>query len=174
MGGQPRYPFWCIPYVGTSEPGTLVLCSSLLSRLFHVKRYGLLCPDLFRDKLQMFYTAKYSKSLSLPVPFALLENFCVVIYPDIMWTWENQSHGNGGELSFGNTFYSNRKKEILCSRSMVFSPLIRSNTCIGTVFEWILLILTKSAFKVHLSQSDGIGKKIQHMFPTAKCQSLPF
>lgn len=61
------------PYVGTSEPDTLVLSSCLLSRLFHFKRYGSPCPDLFRDKLQIFYAAKYSetKSLSLPVPFAL-------------------------------------------------------------------------------------------------------
>lgn len=30
--GEPCYHFWCAPSVGTSEPGTLVLWSSLLSR----------------------------------------------------------------------------------------------------------------------------------------------
>lgn len=137
-------------------------------------KVGLLCPDLLRYKLQMFYTAKYSKFLSLTVPFELPKNFSVVIYPDRKWIWENKSHGNGEELSLSNPFYSNRKKQILCSRTVVFSPLMHRNTCTGTVYEWILLVLTKLSFKVHLFQSDGMGKKMQHLFPIAKCQFFPF
>lgn len=61
----------------------LVLKSS--EQIIPCEKVGLPCPDLPRDKLQIFYTAKYSKFLSLPVPFELLKNFCVVIYPDIKW-----------------------------------------------------------------------------------------
>lgn len=44
---------------------------------------------------QMFHTAKQSKSLGLPVPFALLKNFCVVIYPDIKWPQKTSLMGMG-------------------------------------------------------------------------------